>query len=478
MSEKRPYVSYVIRADIDDKGIAYTIKRAVLSFLEHHGLEGKVSDFKATSNRFEANLLIYKSDKPDLNSLALRDYIDTSGKLPSQLKKRPEIEINPTTQEEISAFLENQGERIVSEGTRTDDEWVLAFQEVAKKNSEEASKYQGRIDELEQRVNLLNKTITERQRLLEGEQKKRKSLESRLSEVVAIEFDSALSAIIDGYVAKGLEAFFNIFVDHSTLEENEDTSFLLENSHRTDIPGLFEYVNRKIFTDFKSDEDIDRWKRYMEEASSWENSQQGRKLLEEKKNLEKDYKFIGMVERGEIDLSEGTLKLIKETISDKKIEDIEDRIEKYKSIFVLETEKYGRLEELKKKHGQFLTVFNNSKKRLAEEVEIPIVVHVSLGESPDLSIYVPSFDVRNPLNLYLEKLIGDKSEKLGNCLLDAYQYRENIARIQFIYGDWSAEQKINNFKENIEVIDSILSEDRLLVCLGAKPRITCVKDSS
>src|SRR5574344_1912351 len=105
--ERIPYVRYLIEGAIDDKGIGYTVKKAVSTFLENHNYEGKVNLVDSNSNHFSCILELYDNGKDDFNIRALKHHIDNSGKLPTKKSLRPEINIKPIPQNYSEVKQEN-----------------------------------------------------------------------------------------------------------------------------------------------------------------------------------------------------------------------------------------------------------------------------------------------------------------------------------------------------------------------------------
>ncbi len=94
--ERQPYVRYMITADVTEKGTAYALKQAIMTYLVNHGLEGHISAFNPTSDRFEGVLELFPGGSMDLNMTALMKHIQTSGRLPTNRKAKPEnINITP-----------------------------------------------------------------------------------------------------------------------------------------------------------------------------------------------------------------------------------------------------------------------------------------------------------------------------------------------------------------------------------------------
>jgi len=103
--QKSPYVRYRIFSDDSrDVGVGIAVKRAIDSFINNHGYEGKVTVGEKTSNRFSMVLQIFEGGNPDLLINALRDHITKSGRLPTNQSYKPTIILD--------LFLSNGGFRL------------------------------------------------------------------------------------------------------------------------------------------------------------------------------------------------------------------------------------------------------------------------------------------------------------------------------------------------------------------------------
>ncbi len=137
--EKQPYVRYKITADVTEKGTAYSFKQAIMTYLSNHKLEGRVNEFNATSDKFEGVLELFPGGSMDLNMTALMKHIQTSGRLPTNKKCKPEnIKITPIPMDstEYQSIIQNKPNNLEETLNRHYDEKRVLEKELEKRTKD------------------------------------------------------------------------------------------------------------------------------------------------------------------------------------------------------------------------------------------------------------------------------------------------------------------------------------------------------
>ena len=424
MAEEKPYVAYRLSADVKDKGIGFCIKKAVTTYLQHNNLTGKLCETKATSDQFEGVLHIYPNGNLDLNMNALVAHIEGSGRMPSKESRKPTIHIEPVIPAEYGQLVERAP-------VASDDQWVKTVDQLHTAHAQEVEGFQ-------QRASSLTHAVEGQKRLLEDKDGKIRSLEARLKTMSETEFDSPLKAVIDGYLRKGLETFWPVYIDHEMITSNDDVDFFIRCSVGERRPAFFEYINDKHKRTFKSDEDLFEWQQKTQTYDSWRVTPNGMAVLAGFAAYECDLHAVQAAEKSQA--SPAMIDAMRSVLTKHDVPSIEAKKVTCEREHAEDRAMFGTLSSLRESYWELLQVLDNSSKRREAKSAMMLLVHRIQGSESKVSVYMPSFEANHALHSCLNEAVtrqvavgGDRERVIEvKARWESTPYSNEIVRLDFM----------------------------------------------
>ena len=462
--EKPPYVAYEINADIKDKGIAFAIKRAIGTFMINHGFEHRIDDFEANSNRFSAVLEIYDNGKYDFNINAFLEHIHHSGRLPTDSKLKPVIEIRPVPREE---YFQPQQER-------DDIAWQKTVEGLQRKVDEEKSQRQDAINGLkkqlissEESVRSLTKTLQTRQEVIDRQSKNIKDLERKVREGIPVKYSDPISAVVNCYLTNYQKEFFEAVSEWDFLKP-ADRGILVECQKRgLEKLNYIGYLNLRVGEiggkKFADEEEFSRWFDSIGSAENVVQLQEYKKVSQDIERMEKDSRLVSSIE--EQGASPELLESLKEVrrMHETRKSKSEKQLKVIVGEFESEKERYLKLKDSEERYSITEDFLNNANERRKREIRFPIVISVNPESS---EIYLPSADGDSDFQKHLtERVLGFLGEEIRGELKQQKNSQFMVLKI---------DRKGEEIQEKLDKIKKGIPEDDVLKALGLKPVITVV----
>jgi len=447
--QKSPYVRYRIFSDDSrDVGVGIAVKRAIDSFINNHGYEGKVTVGEKTSNRFSMVLQIFEGGNPDLLINALRDHITKSGRLPTNQSYKPTINIEPIPC--------NGGVQVVQESADH-----LAFQK-------EREGYVKKIDEKEDDIANLTRAIGARQRVIDEQSSRLKTLESALKCSSATEYTNPFDLLAHTYLPKSIDDLIEATDDYETLLKSENESFFVSPAQEGEISFLT-YLDKRYGLKFKSKEEFEKWRKKMSSSKTWDETPEARELNSSIAKINADVKLYEIAKSS--GASEETLNFLKQSVEANKPKFLELKSSGESSS--KDFEKSRKAYELiasknpEEAYNQLMIVLGRSDARSRKQSDLPIIATTKPGtELKVLRFYLPTFDYASVLEQHLHNLIESSIVPKKDYRISQSNYDEQIRILD-----------IESTKEKRLSLDyTKLTKDPIFNALGLKPRILAVKE--
>lgn len=395
-NNQTPYVSYQLEAKIHDKGVGYTIKRAIDSFKEHHkDLAIGTRDFHSDSKTFRVILEIYDNGCYDFNLKHLLEHIDKSGSLPSIEQLRPKIQAKP---------LENKEYKQPEQNNKSDQTWIKTLEklneQLDEKNKELKEKYKETDD--------LNETLNQKQNQINEFSRKVSELEKIASESKEIDFSNPAEVLAKGILPKSLETIAELESDYNILQNQDDIDLVLGYKKNKSSLNRKDYLERKTKTTFTSQEEINSWIKEGENKT-WEQSQEWIDYLRQIKEFETEKKLLKEAEER---TSPVFLETMKNVVSqrEKEQKQTESQIQKLKKDFELKQKNIPIIRESQKRYENFSEVVEKSLQREKSQSSIPMIVEIE--PTGNYNFYFPSTEETQGFREIIEKeLIQITKEK-------------------------------------------------------------------
>ncbi|MBI4016203.1 MAG: hypothetical protein HY363_00745 [Candidatus Aenigmarchaeota archaeon] len=467
MSAKTPYVMYRLDCtSLRDKGVGYCVKNAVQAYFSHHGHEATVTKLQANGNNFSMIIKLFDNGVLDCNITALLEHIKNSGRLPTNVNYHPVVSITPIIPKEYAAKL-GDSKPETSSARPEFDTYQQTIDSLSENHERERAVH-------EQRVIDLNTALAQRQKVIDakvGELKNKTDTLAQLqSKVVSLEqmvkesqkadkadFENPLSAVLKGYLHKGVEVLYEVFADYTSLQDNGDLDFFI--ALKWQKPEFVEYFAKKSGLKFETDTTLDAWVEYMKCTDSWEKTQEGRLLINEKTKLKTDLTVLtAAISNG---ASDAVVSAIRTAIGTRTLDEVDSDVIKFQQKFQKEAETYAMIDTIKKQFTIIESVFSNAQNRNALKKVLPVVV----AQSTEVKLYVPAFDLQCQLHDYLrEKLNEAVPLPEGKYSFSYTRFDENIVELK-------PAPEINMGEECIKTICKTIKDDSLLRAFGVKPQL-------
>ena len=253
----RPYVRYRVFADVDDRGIGFSIQQALRTFLDNHGYQTTISVTGRSSDRFEAVINIFDNGHYDFNATALLEHVRNSGRMPTSRTHQPTINITPLPCD----F--NEIEQIPEQ--LSDLQWQGVVNSLNQRLMSQEEEYTTNLGSKELTIKGLTDALDERQKVIGAKDAELKRLKKVVDEGVQVIYPDAISALVNGYLNGFDEILFDLSTDLASLVDSDNLEMLKVARPKDYIA----YVNRRFGTSFELIEDITNWVKSVRGCSSW-----------------------------------------------------------------------------------------------------------------------------------------------------------------------------------------------------------------
>jgi hypothetical protein len=460
-SEMKPYVRYRLEAEVGDKGLGFSIRRALKAYLDSNGYAATVIAEHTSSDRFVATINFLDNGKYDFNMSALREHLRNSGRMPTNANAQPKISISPMPIEGYVVQKEEGGESDVS------------WQKTVKKLSDEVRDKEDLVKARNAEITNLTRSLSEKQRAYDSELSKRESLEKKLEGSTMALFNSPLTAVLQGYVVDSLDMLVELSYDWQGLVDNGDN--LIFADARTDGRGMdkMTYLNKKFGLSFRNEAELRAWADEISRHNSWEETPLGKQLTTQKNQYNANLEVLKSAES--FGASPEVVDMLRKAAAPEKADEISGNLIACRKDFDNEKRICGLLDGAGTKYDSFRKVQENSENRRAGNLDLPIVVHCEhLKEaSPcSFSFYMPSIDIDNALDKQIvDGLRGNLSSKYD---LSAKKYADGISEIRVM--PKTLEQAKNTFEFDKGIFKSLSEATEFIRCLGVNPKIILLSE--
>lgn len=389
VESRKPYLRYSISGDVSDRGIAYCVKQAANVFLKTHGFDGHVIEVDASSSKFGAVLELFDNGKYDFDALALNEHLIVSGRLPSRESIRPSIVLKPLACDAIIQINQDSPDHIAYEKSleqfrgqlKEKDERLKQRDSTIKDLNSVLQERQGRIDEGDGKLSLLEKKIAETQTMQ------------------PMQCATARDAVLNGYFREAHDTYMELSIDLAHLEESGNMEFFEKRVGREKV-FFAEYVNSIYGTQFRSDKELDKWKKKMEKSDSWQDLEEVKKIEQKKTRYLSGDRVIELV--AETNMPDEVLALIRTKMNEgkAKVEGLEREIGAIRDKFEQDKVLAGSLGDARVRYNQLENILENSARRKKAGVTLPVVIEV-YQDQPGITLFMPYDDSKCSLeNLF------------------------------------------------------------------------------
>jgi uncharacterized coiled-coil protein SlyX len=382
-NEKKPYVRYHLEADVADKGVGYSAKKAILVFLKTHNFEGQVTDFKPTSDHLTATLELYDNGVYDFNIEALQNHLRVSGQLPTQRDQRPKISIKPIPCNAPIQEAENPN--------------YDAFQKTIDGFHQQAK-------EKEDTIKGLTVALTERQGAIEEATRKIDILEARLQRADPKQFATPREALLGSYLKHGLTTLLELNCDMQELEQRGELNrYLSVEGEKISFPI---YLNTFYNLSIKNDAQLTDWLARVGKHEKWEETESGIAFASKYKQFEIDRLIFKTAEeqKASPEMLELLKKKVEQTTAVEKELLAKEKIQK--NAFDTERKVYSQLEAIKANYEVFKEIAENSNKRRTKNANFSILEEIGLADSR-ITFVVPTIDSEGAYERRVYKFVED-----------------------------------------------------------------------
>ena len=444
----KPYVAYRISGECDDKGLGYSVKKAIRPFLDTHGNTGTPTLIKTASDSFEIVLTLFYNGNLDFNVRALMDHLNSSGQVPD--KVRPTIKIVPIPRDESINVISASPEQKSIQTT------IDSLQARIRKEEEHSSGLTGLLSKVQQDSDHKTKRIGELEKELEGAAPK--------------QYDNPILPVLAGYALRGRAIVVDASTDFDAIAQEKDDDVFVSLAGKSDV-GYIDYVNAKTGLNFKDEKQFEEWKAHVKKNDSWESSPSGKQYTEQKVKLNADEKALGMLT--ESGASSEVIESVKRIVDErtKSVQALESSAQSEKSEFERAKQVYENLGDLKSSYDTFALVKESSEDRRKADSKIPIVASL-FQSSQGVRIYIPSSD----LETHLERHIVSR---VGEIFSDSYDVRTSVYDGNFAVMEMSPKQATSK-RDLVRLSRRLpsricdIKQDPVLNSLGISPEITSI----
>ncbi len=454
----KPFVRYNLSADITDRGIGFSIKRAVLAFMKSNGYEARISDFNASSNNFNAILELFYSPgtNPDFNTKTLLEHLSKSGRMPMDRTVKPEnVTITPMPCDFDLSIPDGHGHE--------------ACQKTIDSLNGKNANLETMVRDQEKVITSITQTLEQRQRIVTERDKQIGNLEAQLKRKTLSHYDDPALAIADGYIAHGAEDFFDASEDFEELARNKDLDTLLK--FQTEKPTYVGYINAKYGLGFSDEKDFNSWMEQMKNIGELEQTQDYQKIEKEKKKIEANRNVLEVAEQ--TGASDEVISALKKAVEEgsKQRTDLDNQVETLRQKHERERESYATIVEPVKAYQSFIPLFERTSARKESKKEISFLIDKNdeVSQLPPCRIFMPSVGQGSGLEKYVSEKISSFFDKEQFNII----YKEGDNTFGFFEISPKKEEYLND--KYLEKIGAELSGDKVLNALGIKPRFVFLR---
>jgi hypothetical protein len=460
-NERAPYVRYSISTPVKDKGIAYTIKKSINTFLQAHNFDGHVTDLRASSDQFDAVIELYDNGNYDFNVEALYEHLSTSGKLPTSKSIRPDISTI-----KIKPLPCGQELRIMQENKN-----AIGFDKVIIDYIHQIREKEDAIKNKEITINDLQEVLRERQETLSEKDKRLATLEQRLKEATPKQYKDAINAVINGYLRNSLEVFIDLSVDLQDLSDSGNYHLYAESKGRREF-SFATYLNIIKAAKFENEAEFETWKQKIAQATTWQETEEAKKLNELKQHYEADQEILKLAETKKV--SPEILEMLKTKINQdkEKVENLDIEFKKIQKNFEEQRELYSQVEELKEKYKSFQRVSESSRKRKEVDTELPIIMSV-YTQQPGIGLYLPLDDSKSAI----EKILRGSFDYALKDKHSSETKRLQLNGGTMLFVNLETKMNTNEVLNEAQKLSDELIQNSMFEALGVRTKVSMICES-
>ncbi len=470
--EKKPYMIVSISGeDIKaDKGIGFAIKQSIQAYIDNYGLDAQVRLEEKSSNKFNLFLSIYYN-RTSFDFINFEKYIQESGRLPSNIKKIPEIIVKPLPcNSEIILTPEESDKKYTF--------YLKRIQDLEGELTEEKKKY-----DLQEEIN--QNSIQEKNELFLENTKLEKILQSLDKEKTTEH--NLLRAITKNVLPAQSSFLKSASDDYELLQENNDLKLYFQKNEK--LVEYFEYINYKFDLTLQDNQELEKCLKEIAEYKKWNETPKGIELERKRKELETDTQILKKAQRDGASIS--LIESMEESLKEKgeTFENLDKKIKETKNCFEKLSKYSKEKERINKNYSYFNEIIERTDKRREKNAEISIILLAEKKTEDEIKIFFPNGEdniFSKKLKNNIKELMSYTDLKLENreetnqCYIWNFKISEKTIQV---YGEDNREikkqikkieqkdlNKMNTNKKNFKEKYSHL-EDEVLLAFGIKTKI-------
>lgn len=434
--QSSPIAVYELKASIEDKGIGYSVKQAVTSYITQMSQKGvtlRCGEFRATSRNLRLTLEVMPGGE-DLTLQHFRKFIENSGRLPAQAKARPTFVFRGIPLEECAAAKTRELETRVKE---------LEAKEI----------------ELRTEGNELRKALSKRKTKLEEAQTENETLRDKISKSPGEKYDSPRKAILFGYLQHQSDELLEAYLHATDLQANNDFEIFI--NHSEPFLTFAQYLTEHTGKDYEEKE-IEELLAEIGKTNNWKDTKKGQELIQEKEQTQKDLTIYATAEKA--GASKEVLDAIKVALKGMSISAVEQKIQEYKQEFEELKNNYQEIMSYKESYSNLKNMIAQSRRRVEKGTRIPISI---MTQGQELGVFIPTFSSENVIYKHLRKVIYRIAEEEGMEMAE----RMHQGDIMELYGRANSEESETKIGKIADNITERIKSEKILEAFGVAPAI-------
>lgn len=385
--DEKPYITYLLEANVGDKGVGYAIKTNLTNFFASHGIKGRIEDFKPNSNTVSMIIKVYAGESPDLTMKAMYTALANKGRMSRKESCKPDIKISPVAPEWEP----------VEPGCTSDAAWQKVVEDL-----------NGKIYGLMKKEEGLSAKLSEAQSQVRQYEGIIAKLKYEQQNMIPREYNDAIEALVQTFVPTGIPLMKEISLDLLLLSENQDVDMILWTGHGS---TLADYVSVKMWPEpegAEPEDDLELEEYYRKHpipaskiitedelrnlasgfgCESWDLSPAGKKLLEGKRKYEADQRVLEFAKSS--GASEGVIAAAEIAVNQTNSAELESMIESYKLDFAEKKQLLEKLPVLERGYDILRDVEGNIERRSEQGLTLPVVYY---RRHDEVGVFLPEAD--------------------------------------------------------------------------------------
>jgi hypothetical protein len=448
---RKPYVRYELSGDINDRGLAFSVKKAVRAYFDAQGFEGHIHDLESNNSRFTAIVEIYDNGKQDFNITHLLNHIKISGRMPTDQTIKPEIHARTIPVDANITINEEVGKEAYESTIRGLKEQLAGKEEA---------------------IAGITRALTQRQGELRTAQTRVTELEKAAQRGQSKRYSNARDAILHSYLKTSLDVLTSIVSDFQELEETENRDLIT--SPEVGSLKFIDYVNSACKTHIKDESELATSLEQVQKYGTWDKTDKAKANSKRLSEIEANEKLlqtarsIGVAQDVIVSLEAK----VREGFNEKK--QIQEQEKMGKESFDRDIRIAGEIEVLRTRYGALRRILNSSQERKELEAELPLLVELKTGDKPSITFTLP---IAARDSAYFTYLSCVAKAAMADAMHIEEEYIEEERKTD---GDFVSTTITLDTKNTAgftsqaeEAIKTIITEP-LTKALGAKLRITCL----